>query len=348
MCWLSFAARHKVIGQLWEGVAMRIWLWAIVAAGLAGAVSWGGSAALVAGARTGFAEIAAQGQGSVEDVSAKGFPLAIGARAQGVRLTDPAQGFAWTIPELTLSAPLWAPLTWRVDLSALQDITVGGVPFTLTTDQAFARVSFGAGRDLPLRGGAVRITNASLEMVVASIPSFSVTAFELVAQAGDAEGRYQITGGAEALTLPPQLIATLAPQAGFPATVEQVSVAGQLGFSEPLAVLKDTPPILQVLDLEEVALSWGGHRLAVSGALTLSPAGEPEGTLTLAVSDWQNWLALARGAGLVPQERLPMVQAFAQGLANQSADGVIRVPLSFAGGLMFFAGLPLGPAPRLR
>ncbi|WP_223635814.1 DUF2125 domain-containing protein [Rhodobacter sp. TJ_12] len=327
---------------------MRIWGWMVLAAGLAAATSWGGSAALVQGVRSGFAQLETRGQGQVATVAAQGFPLAMGAALQGVRLTDPAQGIDWQIPALTLSAPLWAPLDWQADLALPQNLLLGGVPFVVAGQGAKLDLALGLGRDLPLRGGGLALRELSLTGAGAAVSSIAVDSVFLRVEPGNGAGRYEISGQAQAITLPPRLAAALSPQALFPDRLDRVSLSASVATEPPLALLARTAPRLTAVDIAAGELVWGGYRLGVSGALTVSEAGWPEGTLMLAISDWQAWLALARGTGMLRADQMRMLTALAQGLAGQSADGVIRLPVSFAGGTMFFAGLPIGPAPRLR
>ncbi|MFD2173612.1 DUF2125 domain-containing protein [Rhodobacter lacus] len=326
---------------------MRGWIGAGLFVAALGAASWGAGLALERGAVAGFAALSARGQGGLEAARAVGFPARIGVDLQGVALRDPARGIDWQIPAAKVAAPLWAPWSWRADLALPQKLTLGGQSFTLTGAQAQGAMRLGFGADLPLRALGADLQAIRLAHDASQTPSLALQDLTFALESADSAGGYLLRARARDVTLPPRLVAAFAPQARFPDQIETLSLDAKLTFAAPFGLLQHRPPRLTGVEIDAAELVWGGHALAVTGAFAISPEGWPEGSVTLAVSDWDAWLTLARGAGVVPADKMPMLSALGQGLARQSADGRVHLPLSFQNGMTYFAGLPLGPAPRL-
>lgn len=313
---------------------------------LAAAASWGGGEIVARGASAAFAQLAAEGRGAVSQVSATGFPLHIGARLNGVQLSDPAAGLHWTAPAAQVVAPLWAPLDWRADLEVPQELEVGGQRFTLTATQAQGDLGLGLGADLPVRRAALRLDAPALQADAASAPALAAETLNLVATGEGA--RYAIDARAQALALPPGSAARFAPGADLPDTIETISAEGALDFAAPLALRQAVAPALTGLRLDAARIRWGGQEVTASGQLAIDAGGRPEGTINFATKDWAGWLKVAAATGLVARDQLPMLTSLGIYLAAQSPDGAVTVPLAFAGGVMSLGPVPLGPAPVLR
>jgi len=322
---------------------MRIWGWGLVLAGALTTASWGAGQALTYAAREALAA-----RGSVAAAVAIGFPKRIGTRLSDVTQSDPASGLVWQAKGIDLSAPVWAPLDWRADLALPQSLSWTGNRFTLGGRAARLDAGFGLGLSVPLRKAAIALQQASLTAEAAHSPSLALQSLDLMLQSEGAPERYQLSGEIAALALPKGLAQMLAPKAALPDTIERLSLAATLAFDRPFGVLEPAAPLLTALDLGGAELLWDGHRIGVSGQLTVSEAGTPEGTLTIALTDWPVWLDLGIETGIFPPQRRPMLETMAAYLAKQSKDGSVQLPLSFANGAMSLAAIPLGPAPRLR
>ena len=325
---------------------MRVWVWGAVLAGGLALADWGagqGMAAWLRAALAGSETAAAQ-------VSAEGFPARVGVRLDAPRLTE-AGRTVLALERLTVTAPVWNPLSWRLDLPLPQRITWQGLPFEATGTRAALRVDAAPGRDLPLAGIALRMEAPALRLAAAKAPSLAAESLALTLQPTDDPRLWQLTGKIAAPDLPPGLAAALSRQAGLstplPDRLDALTLEAGVEVAQPLALLSDAPAALTAVDLRRAALIWDGHRIAVSGRLTVTSDGLPEGTLTIALSDFPVWLDLGLAAGLVPPERKAMLAAMGEYLGRQSPDGAVRLPLSFAKGRMSLAAIPLGPAPRL-
>lgn len=324
---------------------MRIWTGGALVLGLGVAAVWGAGEVLEAQTRAALAQTGGAVQGTV---AAEGFPTRIGLRLSDLAMTDPGLGVSWQVPKAHVSAPVWAPLSWQVQLEMPQRLDLGGQRFTLAATRAEARFEMGAAPDLPLRKARADLAEASLTYEPAAAPSLAMQALDMTAEAMPKPGVYAVRAKAEAIGLPPRLAAALTPQARLPDVIESLSLSATATLAAPLALTSSATPEVRGLDISAADLTWGGHRLSLAGSLAVDAQGYPEGLLTLALHDWQAWLDLARGAGLIAPERAAMAQAMAGQMAAQSPDGVVRLPIGFRGGMVSLMGLPLGPAPRLQ
>lgn len=324
---------------------MRVWLGGVLVLGFGVAAVWGAGQALQAQARAALAQTGGAVTGAVV---AEGFPARIGLRLSDLVLADPDLRLFWKVPQAHVSAPVWAPLSWLARLEMPQRLELGGQRFTLEAAHAEARFDIGAAPDLPLRTVDADLAGLSLTHEAAAAPSLAVQALDIAAKATPKPGIYGVEAKAVGVRFPPRLAASLTPQTRLPDTVETLSLAATVILAAPVALTSATAPVLRGLDIAAAELSWGGHRLSLEGGLVVDVQGHPEGVLTLALHDWQAWLELALGAGLIPQGRAEMAQAMAGQLAAQSPDGVVRLPIGFRGGMVSVMGLPVAPVPRMQ
>ena len=316
----------------------------VALAALGAAASGGGGYLLARGAQAALAQH--PGQVTATALAPAGFPLALGVSAQGLSLADLREGVSWQTPAAQLSAPLWAPLDWQITAQLPQKLTLAGHSFTLTAQETGARIGLGLGTDLPLRRAQITLVAPRLTHEKANTSSLAATRISGTAEETET-GRYALNGEISALALPPGLSEKLAPGAALPDLIESVTLTAQAGFDRPFALATDAEPRLETLDLEKLALDWGGHALTATGALTIDAHGFPEGRITVATQDWAAWLRIAHAAGLVSRDELPLLTSLGTYLAAQSPEGRVEVPLAFAAGLMSLGPVPFGPAPRL-
>ena len=327
---------------------MRFWVWGAVLAGGLALADWGAGQGMAAWLRGAVAGSETVGAAAIE---ATGFPARIGVRIDAPRWAEPGlPGIA--LDQARVTAPVWNPLAWRLDLPLPQRIRWQGLPFEMTGKTAALQLDLSPGRDLPLAGVALRMDSPALRIEAAKAPSLAAESVVLSLLPTADPRAYRLSGKIAAPALPPGLAAALSRQAGLvrplPDRLDALTLEAGVEYAQPLALLATAPAALVALDLRRADVLWGGHRIGLSGRLTITPAGWPEGTLTIALSDFPVWLDLGLAAGLIPPERGAMLEAMGDYLAQQSPDGSVRLPLSFANGRMSLAAIPLGPAPRLQ
>ena len=323
---------------------MRGWLWAGVLTGGLVLADWGLGQGMALWLRDAFARAPTAG---VAAVAATGFPTRIGVRLDGPWVRPSGAEAVWAAQRATVSAQVWTPLRWTLDLPLPQQVTLQGLRFALTGTTATLRLDLAPGADLPLDRIGLRLAGPALTYEAAAAPSLAAETVDLALQATETAGLYQLSGQSVGPSLPPGLAAALGRKAALPDRIERLDLAAELRFDRPLALLDPRPAALTAVDLQNASLLWDGHRISLSGRLTVTPEGWPEGTLTIALSDFTVWLDLGLAAGLLPPERRAMLSAMGDYLARQSPDGSVRLPLSFANGAMTLAAIPLGPAPKL-
>ncbi len=88
----------------------------------------------------------------------------------------------------------------------------------------------------------------------------------------------------------------------------------------------------------------GGIQMRAAGAVTVDSEGVPEGRITVKITNWRDLLQVAGNAGLVPEPLMPTVERAFEILAGLSGPrDTLDAPLTFAGGIVSFGPLPLGP-----
>ncbi|HEY0212210.1 MAG TPA: DUF2125 domain-containing protein [Paenirhodobacter sp.] len=327
---------------------MRILRWgamiAVLSAILVAGISWFGSQEITRRAQAALTGMTDLGRARGGAVTAAGFPVRIGVQVQDLALLGAPQV---ETPRLVATAPLWNPLDWSGDLALPMVVTTGGMRFNVTGTSARVGVRPGYGADWPVRATSLALLDPAATYEAAGAPSLTAKALNLVALQQDGAA-YRIHAAIDALALPPGLAASLTPTARFPDTIETVTADALVTFSTPFTLTPQPAPQIDTLQIDMMRLIWGGHQIALSGTLTVDPAGQPEGTLQLRVQDWQQWLEFAQGALRIDRRAMPVLMILGNTLSRATGDGTIVAPLVFRDGQMALGPVPLGPAPVLR
>ena len=321
---------------------MRRLIWAVlVLAGLYAGYWALGARAVRAGAEAALAQARTAGWGDAGAVSLAGFPSRFDLTLDGPRLMGPAGRFAWQAPVAQILALSYRPnqlIFWAPPEQALR---LSGQDFTLKNTDMRASVRFGLAPELPLAEArltldAPALSQPGLGLVLQARAARLALASAPALPEAPAHPAYRI--GLEALDL-------AGPALGTP--VPRLTLDAVAALSAPLDRTLAAPPRPEQLRITRFELDWGGKRLAATGDLTIDAQGSPEGTLELQSPDWRDWLAEAEARGLIPAQQRALILGMAEGLARQSGDDTLRLPLGLRGGQAYLGPVVLGSAPRL-
>ncbi len=293
------------------------------------------------GAETALAEAGARGiEVQHQGLDLTGFPSRF-----DLTLTEPrvsGAGWRWQAPFAQVFALSYSP--WKL-ISALpntQRLEVAGQGIEIASTRMQASLFLRPETVLPLDRFDAVMEGASLRGEAGWALGFASANASLIAQEGGAQAAFRM------LEIVPDQRVTAALNGALPAVVERFDVLADLGLSQPLG-LRAEPAALTGVTLREAHLVWGPLKLTAAGALVPDPQGLAEGMVDLRVEGWQQGLAAAEAAGVVPEHFRVMLRSVLENLAAQSDQpGVLKLPLVMAQGQMRLGPLPLGPAPRLR
>ncbi|WP_179300227.1 DUF2125 domain-containing protein [Pseudothioclava arenosa] len=324
---------------------MRRLIWVVLALSGLYAGYWAlGAKALRGGAEAALVEVRRAGWGDAGGLSLAGFPSRFDLTLDAPRVTDPAGAFEWRAPVAQILALSYQPNRVIFWAPPEQELRLGGQAFTLTNTDMRASVEVGLNEAAPL----------SEATLVIETPALAGAQGALRAEARQLRGAIALapaqpeTPDAPAYRIGLELLDATSPALDDP--IAQLTLDAVVSLTAPLdrhLAETQTPPRPEHLSLRRLYLDWAGKRLLVQGELTPDAAGYPQGKLVLESAEWRDWIATAEAQGLVPAKNKAMLLAAAESLARQSPDGVLRLPLAFRSGGIFFGPLALGPAPRL-
>ena len=321
---------------------MRILTWVVVLLAALYSGYWFVAAkAAREGAETALAEAGARGlEVQHQGLDLTGFPSRF-----DLTLTEPklsGDGWRWQAPFAQVFALSYSP--WKL-ISALpntQRLELAGQGIEIASTRMQASLFLRPETALPLDRFDAVVEGASLRGEAGWALGFASANASLIAQEGGAQAAFRM------LEIVPDQRVSEALNGALPATVARLDVLADLGLSQPLG-LRAAPAELTMITLREAHLVWGPLKLTAAGAVVPDPQGLAEGTLDLRVEGWQQGLAAAEAAGVVPEQFRVMLRSVLENLAAQSDEpGVLKLPLVMAQGQMRLGPLPLGPAPRLR
>ncbi len=300
----------------------------------------------------GVAEATAQGPLAASDAIVRGFPNRWDLTLTEPRFADPRTGLRWQAPFVQVFALTYRP--WHL-VAALPPEQVIDTPMGSTTLRAGrmqASLVLHPSADLPLERFA--LVGDEVELVRAPFAAAPSTTRARVLRlatrraAGDPL-THEVGLDLAGLAPDPALLAAIPAEHGLPAEIEALRLVVSLSLSAPVdRHLPDRRPVLTALDLSEVQLAWGSIRFTARGRLVPDAEGYAEGTLQLALDDWEAAFDAAGALGLMEPQMVPTWSAFARSLAEAAGTpGRLELPLTLSGGRMSLGPLPLGRAPLL-
>jgi hypothetical protein len=290
---------------------MRAIVWLSLLSGLFCAY-WFGAAYLL---RTAPAYVSDRGA-QVAGVDVTGFPTAFDLRLDTPAL--PARG--WRADWAALSIPSYWPFSAQGALSGQQRFRWRGAEWRLT------------GTDMPL----------SLDLT----PGLTVTRAALSGRDMSLAGSIGAQLGALNLTLEPTGTAQVYQLSLDLSDLTLAEIGHQLNSASLRATLQFEPPMrltargaLTAIELTEVRMVSGISESTITGRLSRRADGLWDGTLALAITNWQPLMTAFQDSGLLAPDQARLISMMAQGMSEGDR---LTLPLTVAGSI-----LSLGPIPLL-
>ncbi len=281
------------------------------------------------------------------DITTRGFPNRFDTTMSGLTLADPGTGVAWSAPFVQFLSLAYRP--YEV-IAVLPDNHVISTPLeTLQVSHESARASvyFKPSTDLALERARLVLNGPRIH----SSRGWTVSSTEwrfAIETLPVRESTYRV--GIELLELfvPDLRRRALNSSQALPDQIDVVRADAVLGIDAPIDQrhLEGTYLGINRLELAELSVRWGEFSFRASGDLTVSEDGVPHGEIMLRVAQWRTILDLAEKTGL-------MEPAFRKALETaldlmSGHEGVLELPLVFAGGQVSLGPVPLGRAPRFQ
>ena len=283
-------------------------------------------------------------------ISTSGFPVGVETIIKDIELVDPETGLGWFAPSFQFTAPLHAPTRVHAVWPEEQRIVTPDETIDVTAGTMEGELGLVPGPSLALDTSNIQIADLGLRSNkgwTASLGSGSLISRRL----DERLYAYQVEFAAKNLRPARRHLLELDPTGRVPKVVETVDLQATIDFDAPWDrhAIEDRRPQPVVIELAEVKAQWGDMQLEAAGRVTVSDKGIPDGKITVRAVNWREMVGIARRSGALPEGLAPTVERALDILAGLSGNrNTIDAPLTFAGGIVSFGPIPLGPAPVLK
>lgn len=283
-----------------------------------------------------------------ESLNTRGYPSRFDTTVSTFNVIPPSGDLAWQAPFVQVLSLSYKPNEVILALADRQDLTLGGVPMTLTSDGLRASALVAANTDLDLTRFTVEVGQMRADSSAGTMFSLS-NALVALRAAKDAPLLYAAFADINDLALPVSLRQILDPAGNFPAILSQMTIDASITTDRKLDrnVITDLRrPQIDAFKLNGMTLAWGPLSLRGKGEVTIDRSGIPTGQFTLEAQNWREMVQMAVNAGLIEQGVSETLENMGTILAGGSNS--LSLPVSFQNGLMLVGPVPVGPAPRFR
>lgn len=323
----------------------------VIAAGLWAGYWVIGSRATLSAFETWFEARRAEGwvaEASTLDV--QGFPSRFDVVFLDLILADPATGLAWEAPRFQINALSYRPNHVIAVWPDTQRIATPQEKFR--ADSRDMRASLVIAPDTALAPSRMTLTADFLEITPEGRAGETTALSTLSLAAERLDGTdYRFGLRAEGLTLAAPARARLDPEGRLPDRISGASADITATFDKlwDRTAIERARPQPTHIRLRLAEGRWGDLHLQAAGEVDVTPAGWPEGEITLKARNWREIVTLLRTAGILPESLASSVENGLGLLARLAGNpDTLDIPLGFGGGRMWLGPVPLGPAPRLR
>tara|TARA_R110002051_G_scaffold93824_2_gene163617 strand:- start:35730 stop:36719 length:990 start_codon:yes stop_codon:yes gene_type:complete len=283
-----------------------------------------------------------------ESLKTQGYPSRFDTTVTTFNVITPSGNLAWQAPFMEVLSLSYKPNEIILALPDRQNLTLGGVPLTLTSDRLRASATVAANTDIDL-------TRFTAEVRLMTADSASGTVFSLsnaliaLRPTENAPLSYDTFLNIDDLALPLPLRQIIDPTNKFPPILSQITIDASITTDRKLdrnVIMDLRRPQIDALKLNGMTLAWGPLSLRGQGEVTIDPDGVPAGQFTLEAQNWREMVQMAVNAGLIERRVSNTLQNMGAILAGGSNN--LSLPVSFQNGMMLIGPVPLGPAPRFR
>lgn len=330
---------------------MRILIGIVVVASLAWGGYWFLGARGIEAALTDWVETR-RDEGWVAEASAidtAGFPNRFDTTLSDLELADPDTGLAWSFPQVQILTLSYTPN--HIILALPRAFIVASPQQRIEVANARMR-----GSVVFVPGTALTLDRSSFEMAEVTVSSTNGWRGQ-IAQGQFATRRSPTASNGqdvffEATDIVPAqaVLSFLDPANLLPARWDGMKLDVTLGFDAPWDrfSIEDRRPQPTSLTVKTARADWGDVTLELGGELKIDAGGWPTGEINIRARNWRAMLRIARDTGVMPANLEPTITRALEVLANLSGNAkTLDAPLTFRNKRVFFAGLPIGPAPNL-
>lgn len=301
--------------------------------------------------RTATAQVAQMRSGgwtvAYDDLATHGFPSRFDTTVTALNVETPGGGLAWQAPFVQALSLSYKPNEVILVLPDSQNVTVNGVPLSVSSQGLRASAAVAANTDLDLTRFTAEVGAMSAQGATGTVVAVSKAIVAL--RPAEAALSYDIFADIDDFALPLPLRNLLDPAGDFPAILSQITLDANVVTDRKLdrhALARLQIPLFDAIEVKGMTLAWGPVQLRASGAITIDRAGVPTGEVTLEAQNWREMMQLAVNAGFIEQGVARTLGTMGGFLAGGSSS--LSVPVSFQNGAMMIGPVPAGPAPRFR
>ena len=281
-------------------------------------------------------------------IETQGFPNRFDTTITNLALADTKAGLAWTMPFFQILTLSYTPNHIIVAFPDSQTVSTPDEKFTLSSQTMRGSVVFKPDTSLELDRSTFELSG--LDITSTTGWNTQIATGQFATRQGTTPLSHDVFFEARDMRPAAPLLAFIDPQGALAETFDEVKLDMTIVFDKPWDrfALENTRPQPAQIDLKIFNAQWDELTLQATGALEIGPTGLPTGSIDVRAKNWRDMLRIASETGLVPANAQPTIESMLGVLAGMSGNPeTLDAPISFRNGSMYFAGLPIGPAPRL-
>lgn len=288
-------------------------------------------------------------QADVGSISRGGFPMRITNTLTDMALVDPQTATNLSIPQITLSTPIYWPGHATLTLPA-EPIVIASPhgALTITTDGVETGLRLHPSIALQLEAIQGSSSNVSVDQVEGRV--FSIEALQVDVQQGLAAETYDIDLIATGFAPGSNIRQALDLPAAWPNAFETLMADMTVTFDRPWDrnAMEGSRPQPRAIKIDQITAEWADLGITIGADLQVSAGGIPSGTLKLQTRNWQRMLDLASASGALSPQARPQAENILNLLSGLSGTSeTLDVEITVDQGRMRMGFIPLGTAPNI-